>query len=131
MGGGGSHNPNIVSYLKSQLPDTRITFISEIGIPIGAKEALGFALLGCECFVGRPMIVPKRTECDRAGIVGQVQPGRNYHRIRQHVAKVSTSLDVKHSSMHANDPFFQFWGDFPEEKIRCTTKMTLLPATSE
>lgn len=89
MGGGGSHNPNIVNYLKKRLPKTRITFVSEIGIPIGAKEALGFALLTLECFVGRPMIVPKRTESDLPGLVGQIQPGRNMHRIRQQVAQVS------------------------------------------
>ncbi|GIJ85090.1 hypothetical protein Asppvi_003945 [Aspergillus pseudoviridinutans] len=108
MGGGGSYNPNIVNYLKERLPNTRIVPISEIGIPIGAKEALGFALLTHECFVGRPMIVPKRTESDRPGVVGQIQPGKNMHRIRQHVA--------------------QFWGDFPEEDVKCTTKMILLPS---
>lgn len=89
MGGGGSYNPNIVSYLRQQLPQTRIALIDEIGIPVGAKEALGFALLGCECFVGRPMIVPKRTESDRPAVVGQIQPSSNHHRLRQHVAQVS------------------------------------------
>ncbi|RKU43769.1 hypothetical protein DL546_003550 [Coniochaeta pulveracea] len=108
MGGGGSYNPNIVNYLKQRMPKTRITYVDETGIPIGAKEALGFALLTHECFVGRPMIVPKNTESDKPGVVGQIQPGRNMHRIRQAVA--------------------QFWGDFPEEDIRCTTKMNLLPS---
>jgi 1,6-anhydro-N-acetylmuramate kinase len=94
MGGGGSYNPNIVNYLKEQLPNTRITYMSEIGILNGAKEALGFALLGLECFVGRPMIVPQHTESSKPGLVGQIQPGRNMHRIRQHVAHVS----LDHSS---------------------------------
>lgn len=89
MGGGGSYNSNIIDYLKQRLPNTRIVPISEIGIPIGAKEALGFALLTLECFVGRPMIVPRRTESDQPGLVGQIQPGKNMHRIRQHVAQVS------------------------------------------
>ncbi|KAF4178299.1 hypothetical protein CNMCM8694_009231 [Aspergillus lentulus] len=108
MGGGGSYNSNIINYLKERMPNTRIVPISEIGIPIGAKEALGFALLTHECFVGRPMIVPKRTESDRPGVVGQIQPGKNMYRIRQHVA--------------------QFWGDFPEEEVKCTTEMILLPS---
>lgn len=93
MGGGGSYNPNLSQYLRDQLPNTRVAFIDEIGIPVGAKEALGFALLGCECFVGRPMIVPKRTESDAPGVVGQIQPGKNHHRLRQHVAKVSLCFD--------------------------------------
>jgi 1,6-anhydro-N-acetylmuramate kinase len=88
MGGGGSYNPNIISYLKQRLANTRIVPISEM-IPIGAKEALGFALLTLECFVGRPMIVLKRTESDQPGVVGQIQPGKNMHPIRQHVAQVS------------------------------------------
>lgn len=108
MGGGGSYNPNIVNYLKSELPNTRITLIDEIGVPAGAKEALGFALLTHECFVGRPMIVPKHVETDRPGLVGQIQPADNHHRIRRDVAR--------------------FWGDFPEEKIKCTTKMDLVPS---
>ena len=89
MGGGGSWNPNIIDYLRRQMPKTKIMFLDEVGIPVGAKEALGFALLGCECFVGRPMIVPRRTESDISGVIGQVQPGRNHHRMRQHVAKAS------------------------------------------
>jgi 1,6-anhydro-N-acetylmuramate kinase len=90
MGGGGSYNPNIVNYLKERRPNTRIVFISETGIPVGAKEALGFALLTLEGFVGRPMIVPRKTESDLPGLVGQVQPGRNLHRIRRHVVEVSS-----------------------------------------
>ena len=89
MGGGGSYNPNIIDYLRQQMPDTKMKYLDEAGIPVGAKEALGFALLGCECFVGRPMIVPRQTESDTPGVVGQVQPGKNHHRIRQHVAQVS------------------------------------------
>jgi 1,6-anhydro-N-acetylmuramate kinase len=40
MGGGGSCNPNIVNYLREQLPYTRFALIDEIGTPAGAKEAL-------------------------------------------------------------------------------------------
>ena len=40
MGGGGSYNPNIVNYLREQLPHTRFALIDEIGISAGAKEAL-------------------------------------------------------------------------------------------
>lgn len=89
MGGGGSYNPNITDYLREQLPNTRITLMDEIGIPAGAKEAVGFALLGVEGFVGRPMIVPQRVESRREGVVGHVQAGRNHHRIRRMVCEVS------------------------------------------
>jgi 1,6-anhydro-N-acetylmuramate kinase len=65
MGGGGSYNPNIVNVLRQQLPHTRFALIDEIGIPAGAKEALGFALLGLDGFVGRPMIVLKNVGSSR------------------------------------------------------------------
>lgn len=126
MGGGGSYNPNIVNYLKQRMPNTRITFVDETGIPVGAKEALGFALLTHECFVGRPMIVPRNTESDKPGVVGQIQPGRNMHRIRQAVAQVSPSSSPRIMAAIAN--YGQFWGDFPEEDIKCTTSMNLLPS---
>lgn len=113
MGGGGSHNPNIVNYLKEQMPNTRITYMSEIGIPIGAKEALGFALLGLECFVGRPMIVPQHTESSKAGLVGQIQPGRNMHRIRQHVAQVSLTYSF---AMTAMTDYWTVLGRFPRRE---------------
>lgn len=81
MGGGGSYIPNIVNYLREQTPTTSITTINEIGIPIGAKEALNFAFLGFEGFVGRPIIIPKNVESDRKGAIGQIEPGDNYFRI--------------------------------------------------
>jgi 1,6-anhydro-N-acetylmuramate kinase len=89
--GGGSYHPNIVNCLREQLPKTRFTTIDKIGIPVGPKKALGFALLGVEGFVGRPMIVPKRIQSDRPGVIGQIQPGENHHRIRKHICKVSSA----------------------------------------
>lgn len=88
MGGGGSYNSNVVNYLRKELPYTRFTLIDEIGISAGAKEALGFALLGLEGFVGRPVIVPRNVEYDKPGVVGHIQPGENVHKIRKHVCKV-------------------------------------------
>jgi len=92
--------------MKEQLPGTRITMIDEIGVPAGAKEALSFAQLGMECFIGRPVIVPKRVETDTPAIIGKIQPGRNYHTVRKHVSK--------------------FWGDYPAENVKCVTKMEVL-----
>lgn len=82
MGGGGSYNPNIVFYLRESMPNTRITTVDEIGIPVGAKEALNFCFLGCEGFVGRPLMVPKHVESQMYGVIGQIQPGDNHFRLR-------------------------------------------------
>ena len=121
MGGGGSYNHNIINYLAKQLPHTRFTLVDEIGIPAGAKEALGFALPGLEGIVGRPMIVPKNAESSKPGVVGHIQPGNNIHRMRRRVCKVSRRWWLGHRSSFAVD--VHFWGDSSENQIRCTTKM--------
>jgi 1,6-anhydro-N-acetylmuramate kinase len=87
LGGGGSYNPNIINYLREQFPQTKIQFLDAIGIPCGSREAMDFSFKGLECVVGRSLIVPSRVETDRAGIIGQIQPGRgsHYHRLLKHV----------------------------------------------
>ena len=95
LGGGGSYNPNIINYLRKQLPDTRIAFLDEIGIPAGSREAMSFGFKGLECIVGRSLVVPQRVESSKAGIIGQIQPGSglSYHRLMKHVQ--------------------DFWGNYP------------------
>lgn len=103
LGGGGSYNPNIIDYLRQNMPETRFATIDELGIPIGAKEALGFALYTCEGFVGRPLMVPKQVESNRAGIIGHLQAGNNHFDLRKRVVS--------------------FWGDWPANELKPTTKM--------
>lgn len=103
MGGGGSYNNNIINFLRENMPETRFALIDELGIPAGAKEALGFALYTCEGFVGRPLMVPQRTESNRSGVIGQIQPGDNHFDLRRRVVN--------------------FWGDWKAENVVATTQM--------
>ena len=103
LGGGGSYNPNITNYLRDQMPETRFAMLDELGIPVGAKEALGFAFYTCEGFVGRPLMVPKRVESSRAGTIGHIQAGDNYFDLRRRMV--------------------QFWGEWLAEEVVATTKM--------
>ncbi|KAK4495268.1 hypothetical protein PRZ48_013597 [Zasmidium cellare] len=106
MGGGGSYNPNIVNYLRQELPDTRLALIDEIGVPASAKEALGFALYTCEAFVGRPLMVPRRVESSRPGVIGHIQPGDNYFGLRRRVVR--------------------FWGDWDDGLVDATKQLVLV-----
>ncbi|KAK5196082.1 hypothetical protein LTR99_008109 [Exophiala xenobiotica] len=87
LGGGGSYNPNIINYLRERMPNTKIAFLDDIGIPTGSREAMSFGLKGLECVVGRSLIVPQRVESSTAGIIGHIQPGSglSYHRLMKHV----------------------------------------------
>lgn len=65
MGGRGS-NINIVSYLKANMPNTCVTAVDGIGIPLGSKKTLGFAFL-------------------KSGVIGPIQPRAKCPKIRRHV----------------------------------------------
>ena len=98
LGGGGSYNPNIINYLRERMPNTKIAFLDETGVPTGSREAMSFGLKGLECILGRSLVVPQRVESSRAGIIGHIQPGSGlaYHRLMKHVQ--------------------DFWGNYPLEK---------------
>jgi 1,6-anhydro-N-acetylmuramate kinase len=98
LGGGGSYNPNIINYLRQELPKTKIQMLDVIGVPCGSREAMSFSFKGLECIVGRSLIVPQRVESAKAGIIGHIQPGSGlqYHKLLKHIQ--------------------DFWGEYPLEK---------------
>jgi 1,6-anhydro-N-acetylmuramate kinase len=105
--GEGSLNPNIVDYLRQELPTVRLRTLEEIGIPGEAKEAVAFAQLGLDCLLGRPTIVPQRVETRAPAIIGQIQPGRNWRKL------------VRHAST--------FWDDEQlESSADCVTELVIL-----
>lgn len=109
LGGGGSYNPNIIEYLHKRMPETRILLLDEIGIPVGSREAMDFAFKGLECILGRSLIVPKRVESSKAGIIGHIQPGAGlkYHGLLKHVQ--------------------DFWGNYPlESRMDPVLKMDIV-----
>ena len=109
LGGGGSYNPNIINYLRQELPHTRIEFLDKLGVPCGSREAMSFSFKGLECMLGRSLIVPRRVESARPGIIGQIQPGEglSYHRVLKHVQ--------------------DFWGSYPlEKRMEPTLRMEIV-----
>jgi hypothetical protein len=52
------------------------------------------------------VIVPNRVETDTPAVIGNIQPGRNYHKVRKHVSL--------------------FWGDYPAEDVKCITKIVIV-----
>ena len=86
LGGGGRHNPVMVSMLRDLLAPARIMTHEDIGAGIAGnegmnsdfKEALVFALLAYESWHGRPGTLPAFTGAREAAVLGQITPGANF-----------------------------------------------------
>jgi anhydro-N-acetylmuramic acid kinase len=74
VGGGGAHNAVLMRRLAARLPDARVEPTDVVGVPVDAKEAMAFALLGYETLRGRPSNVPSATGAARAVSLGAIAP---------------------------------------------------------
>lgn len=60
--GGGIHNPLLMSTLRAELPQYRLTTTAELAIHPDAKEAVLFAVLANECLVGETSLLRNARE---------------------------------------------------------------------
>jgi len=72
--GGGARNPALVSAVQSMLPSALLDPTDVAGIPVDAKEAIAFAVLGYETLRERPANVPRVTGAARAVPLGAIAP---------------------------------------------------------
>jgi anhydro-N-acetylmuramic acid kinase len=75
LSGGGSKNATTIAWLNSALPDVTIRNTDELGVPVQAKEALAFAVLGYLTWNGRPGSVTAATGARHPSILGSIEPG--------------------------------------------------------
>jgi anhydro-N-acetylmuramic acid kinase len=73
-GGGGAHNPSLMGRIAARLPNARVETTEALGVPVDAKEAIAFAILGYETLRGRPSNVPGATGASRAVPLGAIAP---------------------------------------------------------
>jgi 1,6-anhydro-N-acetylmuramate kinase len=84
MCGGGARNPNIIKYLKDELPGTAIRALDETGVPSDAKEAVSFAQQGLEAVLGRAALVPINSDTLTPNTIsGKIAPGLRWREIMQ------------------------------------------------
>lgn len=83
LGGGGAHNPTLRAMLGQALPGVAVLTHADVGMDDDAKEALAFAVLGHECWHGRPGNLPSCTQAERAVTLGKIVPGENFGRVRR------------------------------------------------
>lgn len=74
--GGGTKNPTLMAMLRRELPSVPVRTTAEWGIPVDAKEAHVFGLLGFLTLHGLPAATPSCTGARHASILGRITPGR-------------------------------------------------------
>ncbi|HEV3195508.1 MAG TPA: anhydro-N-acetylmuramic acid kinase [Candidatus Cybelea sp.] len=76
VSGGGAHNSTLLARLAARLKYARVETSDRMGIPIDAKEAMAFAVLGYETLRGRPGNVPAATGARHPVVLGAIAPRR-------------------------------------------------------
>ena len=78
LAGGGALNPTLVVMIRARLAPTEIHQHDELGLSANAKEAVLFAVLAYETYHGRAGNLPGCTGAQRAVLMGDITPGRNF-----------------------------------------------------
>lgn len=76
VSGGGVHNDTLMKTLNTKLDSCEVSTTEEYGVPIDAKEAMGFALLGYQGLHKIPNNVPSSTGAEHPTVIGKIVWGR-------------------------------------------------------
>lgn len=74
VSGGGAHNRAMLGELQARLPGFRVERTDAVNIPVDAKEAIAFAILGYETLCGRAANVPLATGANHRAVLGAIAP---------------------------------------------------------
>ena len=74
ISGGGAHNKTLVTRIKAGLPGIKVRLSDSYGIPVDAREAIAFAILGNETICGTPANVPSATGATHSCVLGKITP---------------------------------------------------------
>jgi anhydro-N-acetylmuramic acid kinase len=74
VSGGGAKNFTLVNMLTAELAPLglKLRFSDEFGLPSAAKEAVAFALLAHETWLGRASNIPSATGANHAAVLGKI-----------------------------------------------------------
>jgi len=72
VSGGGAKNPLVMAQLAAGLAPLPVITSDELGVPVAAKEAYAFALLGYETWRRRPSNLPSATGAKEAVVLGKL-----------------------------------------------------------
>ena len=75
ISGGGAHNTTLFNLIEQGLPGIKVRRSDDYKMPVDAREAIAFAILGNETICGTPANVPSATGANRKVVLGQITPG--------------------------------------------------------
>lgn len=78
IGGGGSYNQTMLTWLKERLPKLKVVTHEEFGISSDAKEAVAFAILGYRTLFNQSGNVASATGAKNNVVLGKIIPGSNF-----------------------------------------------------
>jgi len=93
VSGGGVRNPVLMDNLRTALPNARLRYYDDIGLPSDSKEAILFAVLGYEAVHGRSGNLPRCTGAGGPAVLGKITPGANYGALVRRVARESAEKE--------------------------------------
>lgn len=74
LSGGGCRNDYLVELIRGLFGSIPVRTSDEYGVPVDAKEAMGFAVLANETICGNPSNVPAVTGASRPVVLGKIIP---------------------------------------------------------
>ena len=74
ISGGGAHNETLIKRIKSGLPGITMRLSDSYGMPVDAREAIAFAILGNETICGTPANFPQATGARHPVVLGKITP---------------------------------------------------------
>lgn len=75
ISGGGAHNKTLTNLISQGLKGITVRRSDHYNMPVDAREAVAFAILGNETICGTPSNVPSATGANRKVVLGQITPG--------------------------------------------------------
>ncbi|MFP6583225.1 MAG: anhydro-N-acetylmuramic acid kinase [Candidatus Hydrogenedentota bacterium] len=75
ISGGGAHNKTLTKLISQGLKGITVRRSDHYNMPVDAREAIAFAILGNETICGTPSNVPSATGANRKVVLGQITPG--------------------------------------------------------
>jgi anhydro-N-acetylmuramic acid kinase len=88
VSGGGAHNRALIFEIE-QAMWKRVTLSTELGIPLQAKEPIGFGILAELCLSGLSGNLAQTTGAKTRAVLGKIVPGKNWRTLLKKVGRTA------------------------------------------